>query len=135
MEAITSSVTKISFQTIKRLFPHLSDKSVHKMMRGDVVDFLIGMMHPSWHPDQAEKAKGGGDFWAWRGQFGECISGRHPKVKEEIRKSKNLFVEVSQVHHITTSLLQDPSSHELDFCPMRAAKSVSYTQLTLPTKA
>ena len=43
-------------------------------------------------------------------------------MKDETRKSKNLFVEVTQVHHVETSLLLPESSyHELDFCPKRIA--------------
>ena len=70
MSTITGSVTQIDPQTIKRLFPHLSDRFINKLMRGDTVDFLIGMPHPSWHPDRAEKAIGDGDFWVYRGRFG-----------------------------------------------------------------
>ena len=47
MSTITGSVTPIEFQTIRRLFPHLTDKFVNKLMRGNTVDFLIGMGHPS----------------------------------------------------------------------------------------
>ena len=132
MSSITSSVTRINLETIKRLFPHLSDKFIGTLMRGNVVDILIGMMHPSWHPDRVEKAKGGGDFWLWRGRFGACIGGRHRLVKEETRKSKNLFVDVKEVHHVTTSatMLPESSSHELDFCPNRSA---SYWSSTHPS--
>ena len=69
IESITGAVSKIGFETIVRLFPNLSHKFVNKLMRGDVVDFLIGMLHPSWHPDRAEKAGGGGDLWVYRGRF------------------------------------------------------------------
>ena len=120
MSCITGSVTKINFQTIKRLFPHLSDKFINKLLRGDVVDFLIGMLHPSWHPQRAEKAQGGGDFWVWRGRFGACIGGRHREMREETRKSENLFVEVHQVYCVATH--REPSSHQLDFCPRRSKK-------------
>ena len=121
MESITGAVSKIGFETIVKLFPNLSHKFVNKLLRGDVVDFLIGMLHPSWHPVPAEKAGGGGDLWVYRGRFGACIGGRHSEVREETRKSENLFVKVNQIYHIATAR-QEPTSHLLDFCPLRSIK-------------
>ena len=119
MNTITDAVSKIDKQTIGRLFPHLSHKVVDSLMRGNTVEFLIGMYHPSWHPNRAEEAGGGGDLWVYRSRFGACIGGRHPEVTEGTRKSKNLFVKVHQSYHISTSLLQDESPHELEYCPHR----------------
>ena len=50
------------------LFLHLSDRLVQMLQRGDKVDVLIGISHPSWQPERAEKAKASGDFWIYRGK-------------------------------------------------------------------
>ena len=118
MSTITGSVTQIDPRTIKRLFPHLSEKSINKLMRGSTVDFLIGMTHPSWHPERAEQAIGDGDFWVFRGKYGMCVGGRHQEVKEETCKSKNLFVRVHQSYQIATEPASR-SSHELEYCQHR----------------
>ena len=117
METITGKLSKIGSWRIKKLFPHLSDDTVQMLTRGDRVDVLIGISHPSWHPERAEKAKGGGDFWIYRGRFGSCLGGRYPGIKEGTQKSSNLF-HVNQTYHITCTV-KPKGSHELEFCPKR----------------
>ena len=119
MKTITDSVTQLDLTTIQRLFPHLPRREVNQIMRGGQVDFLIGMYYASWHPNRAEKSEGGGDLWVYRNRFGVCIGGRHPEVKEGTRKSKNLFVEVHQSYHVSTSIPLHDSLHELEYCPRR----------------
>ena len=127
METITGAVTEIGRLKIKRLFPHLSEANINMLQRHSDVNILLGIGHPSWHPDRTEKARGGGDFWIYRGKFGSCVGGRHPEIKEETRKSDSLFVTVHKNFHISVQSL--PSiSHELEFCPLRSEK---YQEMSL----
>ena len=118
MDTITGVVSTIGVNILKRLFPHLSNDFISQLQRGVTVDFLIGMLHPSWHPERAEKAKGGGDFWVWRGRFGACVGGRHREMREQTPKSENLIIKVHQSYHVAATQIQE-SSHELAFCPRR----------------
>ena len=85
MESITGALTQISESQIRELFPHLSGKSIKQLLRGETVDFLIGMCHASWHPERLEQAPGDGDLWIYGGKYGKCLGGRLPGVKETTR--------------------------------------------------
>ena len=121
METITGELSSIDPSKIRRLFPHLSEKAICSLQRGTHVDFLIGMSHPSWHPERAEKARHGGDFWLYRGRFGSCVGGRHKEIKEGTRRSDNLFTSVHQSYYVATQPLPSHQlySHELEFCLQR----------------
>ena len=82
METITGAVSKIGEKRLKKLFPHLPGKTLRTLLRGRVVQVLIGALHPSWHPDKVERARGGGDFWIWRGKFGSCVGKRCLQIVE-----------------------------------------------------
>ena len=119
METITGHLSTLSLSSIKTLFPHLSHKSVQGLLRSGEVDILIGIAHPSWHPDRAEMAQGGGDMWMYRGKFGSCFGGRHPLVKESMKKSDTLF---TVNHHIVCAPCSSEleiASHELQYCQDR----------------
>ena len=118
MNNITGDVSKIGSEKLKRLFPYTSKETLRQVERGSTVDVLIGLGHPSWHPERVEKAPGDGDFWIYRGIFGMCVGGRHPNVREDTRRNQCLF----HVTHEFCGLIQQtlPSvSHELEFCPRR----------------
>ena len=126
METITGNVSKISTAHLKKLFPNMSDQQLDKLQRGSVVDVLIGICHPSWHPLPVEKAQGGGDFWKYRGKFGECVGGCYPGLVEGTKKNRNLFT-VNKSFHIMSSkvLPSDVQSHELEFCGARVQSYVT----------
>ena len=65
LECITGALSTIDGRVIKQLFPNLSDKFVRSLLRGTTVDFLIGMKHPSWHPEHAERSNYGGNIWLY----------------------------------------------------------------------
>ena len=44
-----------------KLFPRLTKKELFKLQRLDILDYLLGYDHPSWHPEQQVKAISGGD--------------------------------------------------------------------------
>ena len=56
MENITGILTQIGGGVIKKLFPSLTDNVIMMLRRKTKVDFLIGMQHPSWHPDKVERS-------------------------------------------------------------------------------
>ena len=118
MESITGDVSKIDGGKLKQLFPHLSETMLHSLRRGDKVDVLIGIGHPSWHPERAEKAKSSGDFWIYRGCFGACVGGRHPDIYEGTHRSDNLFF-VNHTYHAIVWPNAEHESHELEYCPQR----------------
>ena len=121
METITGCLSKVNASTIKTLFPHLSQREIDVLQRGDDVDVLIGMAHASWHPERVERARGGGDFWIYRGKFGSCLGGRYPGISEGTSKSSDLF-HVNHSYHVAASCRENQlASHELEFCPQRVA--------------
>ena len=81
LDSITGLVSQLSPALLKNLFPRISEKIVEILRRDTVVDFLIGLLHPSWHPERAEKADGEGDLWIWTCRFEACVSGRHPSTR------------------------------------------------------
>ena len=118
MDSITGDVSKIEQKKLKRLFPNTPVSTLKRLERRKQVDVLIGLGHPSWHPEKYEKAPGGGDLWIFKGMFGVCVGGRHPSVQEDTRRNKELF----HVNHVYCGLMQTdtaPLSHELEFCPNR----------------
>ena len=121
LESITGALTQIEVGVIRRLFPHLDDQTISSLKRASNVDFLIGMKHPSWHPERAERAKDGGDLWLYRGRFGVCIGGRHPQIEEGTRRSDSLFSVKHTYHADVLGYRVDAISHELEFCPKRCA--------------
>ena len=118
MESVTGAVTKIEFYKLKRLFPHLADKFLHSLCRGDRVDILIGVSHLSWHPQRAEKAVGGDDFFVCRGRFGACVGGSHPEMYEGTRRSNDLFY-VNHTYHAMSQPTKELVPHELEYCSER----------------
>ena len=115
IECITSDVSQVGYDKLRRFFPQVSDELIHQLQRKRQVDVLIGPPHPSLHPERTVRAKGGGDLWIYKGPFGSCVGGRHPQLSEETRKSQDLFV---VNHHITATPTN--ISHELEYCPRRS---------------
>ena len=126
METITGAVSKIGAGRIKKLFPHLSDKTIRQLQRREEVDVLLGALHPSWHPERVERARSGGDFWIYRGKFGSCVGGRCPGMVEGTKKSEKLFT-VNQIYHVMSSPATSHRSlsHELEYCPSRVKDYIS----------
>ena len=118
METLTGNLSQISPACIKKMFPNLSDKFIKKLLRGNRVDVLIGLSKASWHPERQEMARGGGDFWLYRGKFGHCVGGSHPAVEERTKKSDKLF-HVNHKYKIAEDCSGQQESHELEFCPKR----------------
>ena len=84
--------------------------------RENRVDVLIGLSHPSWHPERAEQATGGGDLWIYRGRFGACVGGRHADVVEGTRRSKDLFeVNVNHTYLVQATAINKTNSR-LECC-------------------
>jgi hypothetical protein len=117
LDCITGPLTQIGAALIKKLFPHMSPQKVQKLLRGQHVDFMIGMQHPSWHPSKIERAESGGDLWVWSGWFGSCVGGRHPEIQDNTRRSEALFT----VNHVRPKTIQHTTSHELEYCENRVA--------------
>ena len=119
LESITGVLTHISPTTIKKLFPNLSSKTIDLLIRGKIVDFLLGLKRPSWQPERAERAKGKGDLWIYRGKFGQCLGGRHPEIVEGTRHSDCHFT-VNFVYYANV-VKRDPTPHSLAFCSDRVS--------------
>ena len=110
-------MSRIEPSKLKQLFSITPTKTLERLERGSQVDVLIGLGHASWHPEKAEFATGGGDLWIYRGKFGVCVGGSHPKIQENTRRNQELFY----VNHVycTLTLPREVISHELEFCPKR----------------
>ena len=111
-------MTQIDANLIRQLFPRVTDGQINTLLRGQHVDFLIGMTHPSWHPEKAERAQLGGDFWIFRGMFGSSIGGRHPSIQDNTKKSSSLFT-VNHVYHNNGGPVD---SHALEYCENRVVR-------------
>ena len=120
METITGAVSQIGVPRLMKFFPKMSEEHVRKLQRGTKVDFLIGMRHPSWHPERVEKGVGGGNFWVYRGKFGSCVGGCCPGMSEGTKKNQNLFT-VNHRSFLISSTVSYHQSHHLEFCSERAA--------------
>ena len=116
METITGCVSQVGADRLKKFFPKMSLEQIRMLDRGNKVDFLIEMRHPSWHPERVEKGVGGGDFWAYRGKFGSCVGGLCPGLAEGTKKNQNLFTVNHRSFHVSTVTHQP---HQLEFCPER----------------
>ena len=119
MESITGLVSRIGINMIRSLFPNISRNLAKKLTRVGQVDVLIGTQHSSWHPEQAERAKGGGDLWIWRGLFGSCIRGSHPAIDDSTHVSEALFAEVVETYFIQDQPHDEGHNHYLEYCPSR----------------
>ena len=118
IESITGKVSRIDSGVLKRLFPHLSDRVHSSLLRSGDVDILIGISHPSWHPERAEKAQGTGDLWIFRGRFGACVGGRHSDIVEGTQICDSLFA-VNHAFFVQSSFTEGKPSHNLEFCSSR----------------
>ncbi len=119
LESITGSVTKIPTAKLKALFPGLSKEILKSLERGRRVDVLMGLPHPSFHPERTVRASEGGDLWLYEGRFGVCVGGRHPDVYERTRRSDDLFtVNVNHTYFAEVSSVNS-TPHELEFCQSR----------------
>ena len=49
MDCITSALTNVNRNVIRRLFPHLDGRTISNLQRANDVHVLVGMKHPSWH--------------------------------------------------------------------------------------
>ena len=119
LECITGQLTNVSSGVIKKLFPNITESHIHSLVRGTTVDYLIGAMHPSWHPNSVQRSKKGGDIWLYEGKFGPCIGGRHPEIQEEKQRSNQYFT-VNYVHHAEVKI-RDSVPHAFEYCPQRVS--------------
>ena len=123
LECVTGALSSIDAASIKKLFPQLSEEAVASLLRAPVVDYLIGMGHPSWHPKRLERSSMGGDIWLYGGLFGSCVGGRHPDIREETRRSDQYFT-VNFVYHADVSVVEKVGDHAFQYCPRRVASYI-----------
>jgi len=60
------------------LFPET--RGIERLGVKHKVDYMIGLEHSSWQPQQVSQAARGGDLWVWENRWGRCIGGRHPWI-------------------------------------------------------
>ena len=91
LESITGRIAHIPLEKLRNVFPKTGDRTLQLLRRGNMVDILIGVAHWSWHPVRETRATGGGDLWIASCRFGVCVGGRHPLIKDNTKKSDDIF--------------------------------------------
>ena len=94
MDRITGPVSKLDLKVIARLFP---DYGPEALQRGSSsVDILLGCDYFGLHPKQ-ELTKAGDHLSIMQGEFGICLQGAHPELKEDTRMDVNLAKTVHDI--------------------------------------
>ena len=125
LESVTGTLGGLDSRLIKRWFPNLADVDVEYLKRtSSNVDYLIGAQKPSWHPVRTERAEHGGDLWLFEGQFGMCLSGSHPDIRETSEKRSVHYFDVNFELETLADKPELPSSHTLEYCPERVKSYV-----------
>ena len=117
LEKVVGDVDNIlDMSMLKSFFPSLSEQELSKLIRMRKVDFLLGLSHPSWHPEKAEKGKiDEGDLWIYRSRFGSCVAGKHPELEDKREMSSSVI----SVLHVYRAEVLNKETHDLEFCPER----------------
>ena len=109
----------LNMDMLRELFPSLSEPELMKLIRMKNVDFLMGLSHPSWHPEKAERARTvEGDLWVFRSRFGTCVAGSHPDLKDK----RDVIGSVHSVLHVYKAEVLESEIHDFEFCPKRSSE-------------
>ena len=104
MDRITGPVSKLDTKVLGDLFPGYDVDSLQRTT--DKVEILLGCDY-FWLFPKYEEAKCGEDVSVMKGDFGVCLQGTHPHLKEGTEHDSNLVktihnsVMVYHVHHYT----------------------------------
>ena len=98
MDRITGPVSKLDTIVLADLFPGYDVDSLQG--RTDKVDVLLGCDYFGLFP-KSEEAKSGENLSIMKGDFGVCLQGTHPILKEEIEHDSNLAktIHISVIKH------------------------------------
>ena len=95
MDSITGPVSQLDLKTVAQLFPKYDANSLQRKSR--CVDILLGCDYFGLHPKK-EEAKSGDHLSIMSGEFGVCLQGTNPDLREETRLDSNL---VKTIHDYT----------------------------------
>ena len=98
IDKISTPVKKLSIPAVTNLFSGVSYKEVERP-HGNI-DLLIGMDYAGFHPKPIQEA---GHLILLKNQFGKCVSGSHPVVKD---KTCSLIQTVT-IHHVKRVEIED----------------------------
>ncbi|XP_068737311.1 uncharacterized protein [Montipora capricornis] len=87
MDRITGPVSKLDTKVLADLFPGYDVDSLQR--RTDKVDILLGCDYFGLFP-KCEEAKCGENLSIMKGDFGVCLQGTHPDLKERTKHDPNL---------------------------------------------
>ena len=87
MDKITGPVSKLDTKVLASLFPGYDVDSLQR--RADKVDILLGCDYFGLFP-KCEEAKCGENVSIMKGDFGVCLQGTHPDLKERTEHDSNL---------------------------------------------
>ena len=93
MDRITGSVSKLDTKILANLFPGYDVDSLQR--KTDKVDILLGCDYFGLFP-KCEEAKCGDNLSIMKGDFGVCLQGTHPDLKEGTEHDSNL---VKTIHN------------------------------------
>lgn len=108
MEKITGPVNTLDMNVISALFPEFETNALQR--KSTTVDMLIGGNYFGLHP-KTELARAGENLSVMEGEFGICLQGSHPELKEDTRCDSNLVKKIHEVvlktdsYHVTASRL------------------------------
>ena len=98
MDRITGPVSKLNTKVLAKLFPGYDPESLQRWTNR--VDILLGCDYFGLFPKHKE-AKCGENLSIMRGEFGACLQGAHPDLREETVYDSNLVKTIhnSEIKH------------------------------------
>ena len=112
MDRITGPVSKLDTKVLADLFPGYDVDSLQR--RTDKVDVLLGCDYFGLFP-KCEEAKSGENLSIMKGDFGVCLQGTHPDLKEGTEHDSNLAKTIHnsvikhEVYHVRPEFQSDCS--------------------------
>ena len=104
MDRITGPVSKLDTNVLSELFPGYEPETLQR--KTTHVDILLGCDYFGLHP-KLEEARCGDNLSIMRGEFGVCLQGTHPELKEETKYDSNLAKAIheskirTESHHVS----------------------------------
>ena len=99
IKKITTEIQRVNLKKVSHLFPDVKREEIQRPT--GQIDVLIGYEYAGYHPI---KVQGSGHLLLLSNQFGKCLGGSHPDLKETTRK---MIRNAVLIHHATGVRVDD----------------------------